>query len=243
MKAAIIVKEFNLIGIGESKLAAEIENLEFDTNLKLSYQTGKAEVKLRLTVENNKLNKEQKNKILKKAARLIRKKFGNYIYGEDEQNLIDKLHSLLIEKELTISTAESFTGGLIAERLSQKPGSSNYFLGSIVAYNESIKRKLLKIDPKLLNSYGVVSKECANSMAKNAAEIFSSKISIASTGAAGPDPHAGQKAGTMFISIFYQNQLKTFKIQKNYGRRLNRYYASQFALFEVYKLFKEGEVI
>lgn len=241
-KNSIFVKEFNFIGIGESTLAAEIEELKFDSNLKLSYQAGKAEVKLRLTINSENLSRDRKKEIIAEGAELIRENFSQYLYGEDKKNLLDKLHPLLLEKKLSISTAESFTGGLIAERLTEKAGSSAYFIGSVVAYNQSVKKNLLQVDDELLKKHGVVSRECADSMAKKAAELFSTELSIATTGAAGPASHAGQEAGTMFISIFYKNQLKTIKISKNYGRKMNRYYASQLALFNLYRLLKEGEV-
>lgn len=241
-KNSIFVKEFNFIGIGESALAAEVENLNFNSNLKLSYQAGKAEVKLRLTIDRENLRKDQKKEIIRAAAELIRERFSQYLYGEDKESLLDKLHPLLLEKKITISTAESFTGGLIAERLTEKAGSSAYFIGSVVAYNQSVKKKLLQIDDALLRKQGVVSRECADAMAKKTAELFSSEISIATTGAAGPGSHDGKEAGTMFISIFYKNKLKTIKINKNYGRKMNRYYASQLALFKLYRLLKEGEV-
>lgn len=240
-KNKLLIKEFNFIGIGESTLASKIDDLELNSNLKVSYQAGRAEVKLRLKIDqNSQLNAEKKNKIINEAAAKIKKKFNDFIYGEDQQNILDKVHELLISQKLNIATAESFTGGLIAERLTSKAGSSQYFLGSIVAYNEKIKKEILNVDPKILASYGVVSRECVKAMVENAAEIFNSEITIATTGAAGPDAHNGKSAGTMFVAIFYQEDIKIFKLQKNYGREMNRYYASQIVLFKIYKLIKES---
>lgn len=239
----ILIKEFNFIGIGESTLASQVDKLNLNSVLDISYQAGRAEVKLRIKINNgSSLTEKEKRKEILEAADTIKKEFKEYIYGEDQKDIVDKIHKLLTKRKLTISTAESFTGGLIAERLSQKPGSSNYFLGSIVAYNEKIKKNLLKVDAKLLKKYGVVSRECAAVMAENAAEIFNSDLAIGSTGAAGPASHNGEAAGTMFISIYYQGKTKTFKITKNYGREMNCYYSSQTALFESYKLIKESEV-
>lgn len=235
-----LIKEFNFIGIGESTLATQINELNLNSSLKISYQAGKAEVKLRLKLDSDQLSRDQKENIINKAAKKIRKKFQEYLYGEGQQNILDKLHSLLKDKKLTISTAESFTGGLVAKRLTQKPGSSNYFQGAIVAYNKKVKEKLLNIESKLLDTYGVVSKECALKMVENAGEIFGSDLTIATTGAAGPAPHNGKTAGTMFVAVSYKNTVKSFKLTKNYGRNLNKYYASQIALFKVYKLIKES---
>jgi len=237
-----MLKEFNFIGIGESTLASKIDKLKLDSNLKVSYQAGKAEVKLRLEIdENSRLDDDKKKIAINKAAGEIKSDFSDFIYGEDQQSIIDKVHQLLISKNLTIATAESFTGGLIAERLSSKGGSSKYFLGSITAYNEKVKKEILKISPQIIADYGTVSSECVRMMAENAAKIFGAEITVATTGAAGPDSHNGKSPGTMFIALKYQQQTKIFELHKNYGREMNRYYASQIVLFEIYKLIKESE--
>jgi nicotinamide-nucleotide amidase len=241
-KNKIIIKEFNFIGIGESTLASKIEDLKLNSSLKISYQAGKAEVKLRLKIDNNKINIQSlKTEIINEASKIIKSNFKDFIYGYDQTDILTKVHDLLISKNLSVSTAESFTGGLIAERLTEKGGSSQYFLGSIVAYNETIKKDLLNIGSDFLKKHGVVSKECVIKMTENAAKIFKSDIVVATTGAAGPSAHNGKSAGTMYIALYYQGKIKSFKISKNYGRKMNRFYASQIVLFEIYKLIKESE--
>ncbi|RAK11177.1 competence/damage-inducible protein cinA [Halanaerobium saccharolyticum] len=241
-KNKLFIKEFNFIGIGESTLASEVDNLKLDPALKISYQAGRAEVKLRLKIDqNSQLAAAEKHKIIKTAAEKIKRQFSDFIYGEDQEDILDKVHNLLISKKLSIATAESFTGGLIAERLTSRAGSSQYFLGSIVAYNEKIKKEILEIESELLERYGVVSRECAKAMVENAARIFDSEIAAAATGAAGPAAHNGKSAGTMFVAIAYKEKIKILKLQKNYGRKMNRYFASQIVLFEIYKLIKESE--
>lgn len=237
-----LVKEFNFIGIGESTLASKIEELKLNSAVEISYQAGRAEVKLRLKIDNSKINNsDSKTKIIKEAANKVKNEFKDYIYGEGQEDILTKVHNLLISKKLNISTVESFTGGLIAERLTEKGGSSQYFLGSIVAYNQKVKENLLNIDSNFLQKYGLVSRECVVKMAENAAKIFKTDIVVAATGAAGPSAHNGETAGTMYIAVNYRGQIKSFKILKNYGRKMNRFYASQIALFEIYKLIKEGE--
>ena len=240
-KNKILVKEFNFIGIGESTLAAKIEELNFNSALEISYQAGRAEVKLRLKIDDSKISdQKQKTELINKAAAKIKDKFENLIYGEGQEDILDKVHSLLISKKLSVSTAESFTGGLIAERLTEKGGSSQYFLGSIVAYQQKIKEDLLNIGSDFLKKYGVVSEECVTKMAENAAEIFNSDIVVATTGAAGPSAHNGKTAGTMYLALNYKGEINCFKFSKNYGRKMNRFYASQIALFEIYKMIKES---
>lgn len=241
-KNKLLIKEFNFIGIGESTLASQVAKLDLNSELKISYQAGKAEVKMRLKIDqNSSLNMEGKHKVIEQAGAVIRSEFSDYLYGEDQQSILDKVHDLLISKKLKIATAESFTGGLIAERLTEKAGSSKYFLGSVVAYNKKIKNKLLNIEAELLDRYGTVSRECVRAMAENTAEIFEADLTVATTGAAGPEAHEGEKAGTMFLALSFNENFKIIKLHKNYGRELNRYYASQVVLFEIYKLIKESE--
>lgn len=238
----LLIKEFNFIGIGESTLASQVAKLELNSELKISYQAGKAEVKMRLKIDqNSSLNMEGKHKVIEQAGAVIRSEFSDYLYGEDQKSILDKVHDLLISKKLKIATAESFTGGLIAERLTEKAGSSKYFLGSVVAYNKKIKNKLLNIEAELLDRYGTVSRECVRAMAENTAEIFEADLTVATTGAAGPEAHEGERAGTMFLAFSFNENVKIIKLHKNYGRELNRYYASQVVLFEIYKLIKESE--
>lgn len=237
----IIIKEFNFIGIGESTLADKIENLDFAEEIEVSYQAGKAEVKLRLKINGDlDRNKIKKLNFLEQAERKIEVELGDYIYSKDNKDILDMLYSALIKNELTISTAESFTGGLLAERLTEKAGSSNYFRGAVIAYNSEIKKQLLNVEQQIIAEHGVVSKECVLAMAENCAEIFNSEIAVATTGAAGPDGHNGKKAGIMHLAIYFKGQLKHFKLEKNYGRSLNRFYASQIAFFELLKLIKKS---
>jgi len=172
-KNNLLIKEFNFIGIGESTLASEVEKLELNPDLEISYQAGRAEVKLRLKIDSDQVNDQNlKAKILNNASEKIKSNFKNYIYGEDAEDILSKVHKLLISKKLSISTAESFTGGLLAERLTEKGGSSQYFWGSIVAYNKKIKENLLNIDREFLKKFGVVSEKCVIKMAENAAGLY-----------------------------------------------------------------------
>lgn len=231
-------QEFNFIGIGESTLAAEIEKLKLDQRLIISYQAGRGEVKLRIKFnsKNNYAAEQIGQQLIKNATELIKEKFSDYLYSFDEQDIIDIVAKMLKEQGLTIAAAESFTGGTLAERLTDKAGSSGFFKGSVVAYSKELKNKLLKVDNKLLDKYGTVSKQCAEKMAENAAHILEASIGISATGAAGPDPLEGHPAGTMFVAIYYQDEVRSWKLEKSYGRSLNRFYASQFLFLELKNL-------
>jgi nicotinamide-nucleotide amidase len=125
------------------------------------------------------------------------------IFGlEDDESLEEIVAKLLTSKKFTLSTAESFTGGKIAEKITSIPGASNYFKGSVVSYATEAKINILKVPKELVDKHSVVSAEVASAMAKGAKELMKTDFAIATTGNAGPtkgDSNAG--VGTVFIAI------------------------------------------
>lgn len=108
----------------------------------------------------------------------------------------------LAAKKLTLATAESCTGGLVAHRLTNVPGSSNYFLGSVVAYSDQAKEQLLGVHSAVLMAYGAVSEASAREMARGARRLFGSDVAISITGIAGPGGATPQKpVGLTFIAL------------------------------------------
>lgn len=131
-----------------------------------------------------------------------------------------KLIELLIRKQLTISTAESCTGGLLSHRLTNIPGSSKAFLCGIIAYSNASKTRILKIPPSVIQTKGAVSLETAKLMAINARRLIKSSIGIAITGTAGPGGGTKFKpAGTVFIAISLLGKTRTRKFHFS-GSRL-----------------------
>jgi len=126
---------------------------------------------------------------------------------------MENLIKYLIKNNISITTAESCTGGLIASEIVKHPGVSKIYSGSIVSYSNEIKEKLLKVNKETLESFGAVSSECVEEMLDGVGEIFKSDISIAVSGIAGPDGGSREKpVGTVFIGVKYKNSLK---IEKN----------------------------
>ena len=151
----------------------------------------------------------------------------------------EKVGELLKNKQLTISTAESCTGGGIAFSLTSVPGSSSYFKGSIVAYSNEIKNRLLGIPLKAIDKHGVVSEEIAILMAKNAMNTLKTDCAIATTGIAGPGGGTEDTpVGTIWIAIAHKNDIITKQIKENFGRSININKAIENALFMLYNLVK-----
>jgi len=118
----------------------------------------------------------------------------------------------LIDKDITIATAESCTGGLIGSMLTNVAGASNVYKGGVVVYSNEAKVKLLYIDEELLKNKGAVSYEVANHMAINVAKIFGTNMSIAVTGIAGPAGGSKEKpVGLVYIGIFFKSACEVYK--------------------------------
>lgn len=179
-------------GISESALAARLGDIDhLPGGATLAFLPSLSGVRLRVTVRAT--TREEASRFLWQAAGAIAEKAGKYLFGEGGDELEDVVGRLLAERKLTIATAESCTGGLIARRLTSVPGSSSYFLGSIVAYSDRLKTRLLEIPPSLLSDHGAVSGEVARAMAENIRRIAGSDIGVASTGIAGPSGASPEK--------------------------------------------------
>lgn len=234
----IIYREYNFIGIGESSLENKVKDFDFDKRLDLSYQAAKGQVKMRLKSTTEKTAEKEIEKMLLEADKIIEENLTEFLISRDNREILDVFFDEITKSGMSISTAESFTGGLIAERLTQKEGSSAFYKGSIIAYSNQIKTELLNIDQKIIRDHGAVSRECVEAMAVNSAKIFKSDIAAAVSGVAGPGSLEGKKAGTMHLAVKFKDELKHLELHKNYGRDLNRFYASQIILFEIIKLLK-----
>ncbi|WP_262589262.1 CinA family protein [Candidatus Pelagibacter communis] len=115
---------------------------------------------------------------------------------------LKKLHKKLIDKKLTISVAESCTGGLLSNNLTKLANSSKYFQMGLIAYSNEAKTKILKVDRNIIKKYGAVSKECCEEMVKNLSKISKSKINVSITGIAGPGGGSKLKpVGLVYIGI------------------------------------------
>ena len=147
---------------------------------------------------------------------------------------IQLLHKKLIEKRLTISVAESCTGGLLAHNLTKLANSSKYFQMGLTTYSNQAKIKILKINKKIIKKYGVVSEECCKSMVQNLNKISKSKINVSITGIAGPGGASKNKpVGLVYIGI---KKGKTVLIEKNKFKSKNRNSIQKLTVRKVIKI-------
>lgn len=130
--------------------------------------------------------------------------FNSDVVSMEDKTVAEVLGNLLLERELTVACAESCTGGNIAHRITQIPGSSSYFLGSVVSYSNDVKANVLGVSRSNLSSYGAVSREVVEEMAEGAAKLMRSDCAIATSGIAGPDGGTPLKpVGTVWIAVKY----------------------------------------
>lgn len=135
---------------------------------------------------------------------------------------MSNLVEILNDKKITIATAESFTGGLLASSIVNMPHASNCFKGGIVSYTKEAKNKLLKISLDEIEKYGVYSIHTARLMALNVSNILDSNIGVGTTGVAGPGSDEGVSAGTLYYSIYYNNRFYDNVLYLGEDRNQNR---------------------
>ena len=147
---------------------------------------------------------------------------------------IQLLHKKLIKKKLTISVAESCTGGLLAHNLTKLANSSKYFQMGLTTYSNQAKIKILKVNKKIINKYGAVSPECCKTMVKNLSKISKSKINVSITGIAGPGGATKNKpVGLVYIGI---KKGKTLHVKENRFKSNNRNSIQKSTVREVIKI-------
>ena len=199
----IIHKTILTYGEGESKIAERIEDWEnnLPAFIKLAYLPNPGRVRLRLTARGT--DKEILEKSIADNVASLTQIIGDIIVGFDEDDTIEVvLGRLLTQQKKTIATAESCTGGKIAQMLSSVPGASNYFKGSVVSYATETKIKVLGISEDLIQKHSVVSAEVAKAMAISIQKLLQTDYAIATTGNAGPTKgDADAEVGTVFIAL------------------------------------------
>jgi nicotinamide-nucleotide amidase len=214
----IVHKTLMTYGRGESLIAEQIE--DWETNLpsfiKLAYLPSPGKVRLRLTAR-GKDEAVLLDSVLIEIEKL-KPLIGDIIVGYDEEETIEVVLSrALSERHLTLATAESCTGGKIAQLISSVPGASACFNGGIVAYSNQIKIDVLKVNSDTIRQFSVVSKEVAKEMALNCRSIFNTDYAIATTGNAGPTKgNSEAEIGIVFIAIATPNEV--FVEEFNFGQ-------------------------
>ena len=210
---SIVTRIVSVVGIPESLLAQTIEawELALPENITLSYLPTGSRIKLRITAYG--VNEVVLNNVLQHQINLLSHIIGDHIISTYDDRIEQILKEILIERQLTISTAESCTGGGISRLITSIPGSSSYFLGGVCTYETSKKTSILGVSSELIAEKGVVSEEVASAMSFGCQNLFKTDISVATTGVAGPGSDAfNSEVGLVFYSIRIGDQEQTYRL-------------------------------
>jgi nicotinamide-nucleotide amidase len=236
LKNKVVCKSIRTTGVPESILQEKITDIINANNEKcdIAFLPHRMlGVDIRLTSSDNQLVEDLINEIVPRIKK--------YVYGYDNDKLEQVIADLLIKNNLTVSTAESCTSGLLASRLTDVPGSSRYFKGGSVCYSNELKINDIGIDKDLIERYGAVSEEVAKSLAKNIAQKNNTDLGIGITGIAGPDGGTEKKpVGLVFVGIFYKNNLYIKKYNLTPDRITNRELTVTLCLNEIRKILRNS---
>ncbi|MCI8860250.1 MAG: competence/damage-inducible protein A [Lachnospiraceae bacterium] len=227
----ICSKMIKLCGIGESSAETKILDLvEAQTNPTVAPYAKTGEVHLRITAKAE--SETAAYKLMEPVEEVLRQRFGTLIYTDDPQVTLEMaIYELLKANNLTVTTAESCTGGLVAGRLINVPGISEYLKEGYITYSNEAKQKLLGVPAEILQKYGAVSPQTAEAMAKGGAKAAEVDVCIAVTGIAGPDGGSLEKpVGLVYMSCYCLGKVYTEKNQYTGSRSKIREYAVASAL-------------
>jgi len=208
---SIVHRTIQTCSLGESFLAKRIEHIEnsLPNYIRLAYLPNIGTVRLRFSAFGN--NADALHLEIDEIVSKLKEIIGEHIYAEGEQSLSETLGKILLEKGETIATAESCTGGFLSHLITSVAGSSAYYKGSIIAYDNSIKKSELNIADEILSKHGAVSEACVLEMASQIRMKFNTDYAIATSGIAGPGGGTIDKpVGSVWIGIASKNETKAY---------------------------------
>lgn len=207
MPGIIFSQTVKICGIGESKAESMIRDLiDTQTNPTIAPYAKTGEVHLRVTAKAD--DEKTAKKLIKPVIKELKVRFDEYIYSTEDDVTLEKVVVDLLEaNKLTVSCAESCTGGMLSSRLINVAGVSEVYKSGYITYSNKAKRKILGVKKSILDKYGAVSKEVAKAMAEGAAEAARSDVAVSVTGIAGPDGGTKDKpVGLVYIACFVKGK-------------------------------------
>jgi nicotinamide-nucleotide amidase len=201
VQGGIFSRTVKVSGLGESAVAERLQDLisqQLDPTIALYSRLGEVDVRLTTSAE----CQEQAMGKISACQTEIESRLAPYIYGIDDDTLAGALGRALLDKGLTLATAESCTGGLAGHLVTNEAGSSAYYRGGVVCYSNESKMELLEVSPDTLRSSGAVSEACVREMLRGVLMRFGAQVGLAITGVAGPDGGSDLKpVGTVYVAV------------------------------------------
>jgi nicotinamide-nucleotide amidase len=213
-------RRLRTVGIGESALQERLQGT-FVEGIKVAYVPGPWSVDLWLTAHST--STQAAETLLAQGTRRMEERLEGLVYGVDQDTMERVVAALLIMRGSTIAVAESCTGGLVANRLTDVPGSSAYFERGIIAYSNQAKREVLKVPKRTLDRFGAVSRETATAMAEGVRKISGTNLGLSTTGIAGPTGATVEKpVGLAFIGLAHRGGSFAHRFLFGQDRRANK---------------------
>ncbi len=207
-----VSKELHLAGIGEAAGAEAVKDLMEGSNPTVAPYAKTNEMMLRITACGK--SEDECLSLIEPIKKEIYNRLGKYIYGEDKTTLSDAVVQLMTQKGLTIATAESCTGGMVAARIVDSAGASAVLMNGIVSYSNESKMKNLGVKAETLEKYGAVSPQTCEEMCVGAARVSNTDIGVSTTGVAGPDGGTAEKpVGLVYVGVCIQGKVTVKKLQ------------------------------
>ena len=229
-------------GEGESTIADRLEKFEDElpADLRLAYLPSLGQVRLRLTATGH--SEPVLDRLLETQVARLQALLPDLIYGYEAESLEEAVGRILRERGLRLATAESCTGGYLAHRITSVPGSSDYFLGSVVAYANEIKIAQLGVAEATLQTHGAVSEQTVREMAEGVRQRFGADIAVATSGVAGPGGGSPEKpVGTIWLAVADRERTFAYRLQAGKDREKNIQWSTVYAL-NFLRRFALGEI-
>ena len=206
-------RKINMFGKGESEIEAEALDLTARGRVpEVGITASEATIAFRISAEGD--TEEEARRLIEPTATLIYERFGDLIVGEGTEDVVEALVRELARSGRTIATAESCTGGLVAQMITSVPGVSHHYPGGVVTYSAEAKANLLDVPDSLLKEHGAVSPEVAGELARRVRERFRADLGLAVTGVAGPvsdDPR--HPIGLVYLGLSTLDEVRTRKLE------------------------------
>ena len=234
-RSVIVSRVIRLAGIGESQAEAELADLiEKQTNPTIAPYAKTYEVHLRVTAKAP--NRAEAEALIAPVEAEIRRRLGSHVYGADDEMLEAIIGGMLRTAGLTLAVAESCTGGLIGHRITNVPGSSDYFLAGLTTYSNDSKVKLINVSEETLAAHGAVSAETAAAMAEGVRRATGAEVGLSSTGIAGPTGGTPTKpVGLVYLGRSDGSGTVTEELRLRGDRLMIKERAAHLALFLLYR--------
>jgi competence/damage-inducible protein CinA C-terminal domain len=212
-KGALVSRVLRVAGIGESLMTEKVRDLiDAQSNPTIAPYAKEGEAILRITASG--MDKEECERLIEPVEEKLRERLRDNVYGIDDDTLENAVARIIMHRNMTVSTAESCTGGLLAGRLINCAGISSVFLEGAVTYSNEAKMKRLNVSEDTLRKFGAVSAETAGEMARGIAVAAGTDIGISTTGIAGPDGGTEQKpVGLVYVGLYIKGNVKTIELR------------------------------